>query len=322
MHLHTRAISIIALVVFLSPVQSADFHRYMPTDAKMVILVRARLLLDGPLVDRDKPFTIKAFLKEDYKDPEFFSVKPLDDISLALIALPNLGDVARVFVALEGKFDPAAIRAAVARQFKDSIKEHGQGAGAFQEFRIEERKFLGVTTPTVVFLAVPDRNTCLISLGSRDDMAAALGDKKAGTPQLLRELIEKSDKDQVASFALFNQLGGPLVDRKELMRAFSLIQTIHGFGRIDEEVSGNLIITAGDAEQCRQASDIFQSGINTITGAVAFLAGANKDLKPVLDVLRTVHISTKGTKFTIRGKLERDALEELIKRRQELQNRK
>ncbi len=319
---HIRMLSVLSLLVLFSPARAADLHRYLPGDAKFVILVRARLLLDSPLVDRDRPFTLKGILKEDFKDPEILAVKPLDDIATALVALPSVGEVSRVFVVLEGKFDPAAIRARVARLFKDTVKEHGKGALAFQEFRIEQKKFQGVTTPAEVFLAVPERNVCLISLGSKDDLATALAEKAKGTPAPLRELIEKSDKDQVVSYALLNDLRGPLAERKELKKAFALFQTVHGGGRIDEDVLGNVVVTAANADACRNATEILRNGINTITGAVALLSSANKDFKPILDIMRTVRLGSKDAQITIRGKLERDVLEEMLKKRQEAQTGK
>jgi hypothetical protein len=144
-------------------------------------------------------------------------------------------------------------------------------------------------------------------------MVAALSDKKAGTPAPLREMIDKSDKDLVGAYALLNHAGGPLAELKGVKRAFSLFQSAQGGVRIDEEVSGNLIVTTPNAEACREMTDLVRAGINAITAAVAFLTAGNKDLKAVLEVLRTVRVSSKGSQITVRGKLERDVLEDLIK---------
>jgi hypothetical protein len=307
---------LLALLGHCSVTLAADLNSFLPADAKFVVLIRARHLLDAPLVDRDMPFTLKGILKEDFHDPTVLTVKPLDEIVTALIALPSVGEAKKVFVALEGKFDPVAIRAQIALRFKNTVKEHGSGLEAFQELRIPPQNFQGVTTPSEVYLAVPNARTCLISLGCKEDLVTALSEKKAGTPASLRELIEKSDKEQVVSYALLNELAGPLAERKELKRAFSLIQTIHGGGRIDEDVSGNAIVTTSNPESCRDAADIIRKGLDTITGAVALLINVNKDFKPALDVLRTVRISSKGDQITIRVKLERDVLEDLIKKRQ------
>jgi len=307
------ALGVAGLLLSLSPSQAADLHPYIPGDAKLVALVRARVLLDAPLVDRDRPYTLKAIYKELFKDPDILAVKPLDDISSALIALPSVGAVPKVFVAMEGKFDPAVIRARVAQQFKDRVKEHGSGATAFQEFPVPELNFKGITTPTVVFLAVPDRHTCLISLGSKDDMITALSDKKAGTPAPLREMIDRGDKEQVGAYALLNHAGGPFAELKGVKRAFSLFQNAQGGVRIDEEVSGNLVITTANAVACQEMTDLVRVGINAVTAAVAFLSAGNKDLKPILEVMRTIRVSSKGSQVTVRGKLERDVLEDLIK---------
>jgi hypothetical protein len=314
-----RGLTLAALLLAFCPTTlfaetpTADLHPYIPGDAKLVALVRAQLLLDAPLVDRDNPYKLRSIWKEEFKDPTILGVKPLKDITSALIALPSVGDVPKMFVVMKGAFDPAVIRASVARQFKDRVKEHGEGAKAFQEFPLDELNFQGVTTPTVAFLAVPDRNTCLLSLGSKADIVAALSDKKAGTPAPLRDLIDKSDKEQVASYALVNHGGGPLAELKGVRRAFKLFQTAQGGVRIDEEASGFLIVTSPNAEACEEMTDLVRAGVNAVTGGVALLTMGNKDLKPVLDVLRTIRVSNKDAKITVRGKLERDVLEEMIK---------
>ena len=316
-------LSVLSLLVLFSPARAADLHRYLPGDAKFVILVRARLLPRLALSSiATGPSRSRASSRKISRTPKSSPSSRWTTSPPPWWLYPVSAEVSRVFVVLEGKFDPAAIRARVARLFKDTVKEHGNGALAFQEFRIEQKKFQGVTTPAEVFLAVPERNVCLISLGSKDDLATALAEKAKGTPAPLRELIEKSDKDQVVSYALLNDLRGPLAERKELKKAFALFQTVHGGGRIDEDVLGNVVVTAANADACRNATEILRNGINTITGAVASWTAANKDFKPILDIMRTVRLGSKDAQITIRGKLERDVLEEMLKKRQEAQTGK
>ncbi len=304
-----------ALVWFATVGQSADLHSYLPGDAKVVMLVNARLLLDSPLlVDRDKTITYKTLLEARFKTPQVLGIKPLEHINTALVALPSAGEVRKVFVVLKGKFDPAAIRQTVVQSFKDSVKDHGSGPQAFQEFRIPVESFQGIRTPAEVFLAVPDETTCLISLGDKDDLAGALAQKNKGTPAELRQLLEKNHKEAAVSGAMLSELAGPFAKWKDIRRAFGLFQGVHGWMRMEEEPHGQTVLVCPTPESARELSDLLQKGLNGLTGILALLSRANKDLVVPVDVLRTVRVRTEGTQITIRGKLDRDSLEDAIRR--------
>lgn len=294
--------------------EPGDLHAYLPGDARVIALIKARQLLDAPLTDGDKPATLRRLFETKPNDGQVLEVIPFTQITTALVALPSLGEVRKLFAVLHGKFDPAGLRKTVARRFKDSVKEHGSDATAFQEFRIPVERFQGVSTPAEACLAVLDETTCLISLGSKDDMVAALARKSAGTPAPLRQLLNKNDKEAEVSYAVLSELGGPFANWKEIRRAFDLFQTIHGSVRVGQEPAGQLVITCAKPESARELSDLVQKGLNGLTGALALLSQASKDLVPAVDVLKSIRVRTEGNEIRVRGKLERDTLEELLRK--------
>ena len=310
-------VSVLFLVTLLrtSPALAADPHAYIPADARVLVLVRAQTLLDAPLVDREKPITLRDIIKRDHKDPVILGVKPLENIDRALIALPTVGEVKKVFAVFEGRFDAEAVRKALTERFGDQLKEHGKGAEAYFQFPIAEQKFRGITTPGTVFLAIPDKNTLLLSLGDEDSLVAALARRGTGTPAALRQQLDKTNRDLAVACVFENQLGGPLAERKDARRAFELFQWVAGGIRIDEEGSGQFTMTCSDNKAASELEGLVRKGLNLVTGAVALVSQVNRDLKPVLEVLRTCRVSTKGKQVNLRGKMERDVLAELIKQK-------
>jgi len=303
-----------ALLFLVAAGRAADPHTLIPGDAKLILLIKPRQVFDAPLIDRDKAVTLKGLLDADPQNAKSLDLKMLKQTTTALIALPSVGDARKIFVVLQGKFDPAAVRKAVAEEFKDSVKQHGTGAMAFLECRGIPVKVAGITTPADLYLAVPDETTCLISYGNKDDLVAALEKKNKGTPAALRQLLEKNDKEAAISFAFLNNLEGPFANWKDIRRAFELFQGAHGSVRVEEEPIGQLVVVCPTAEAAQEVGDLMTKGLNTVTGAVALLTQASKSLTPALDVLRTVRISTKDTQIKVRAKLERDTLEELIRK--------
>jgi hypothetical protein len=309
-----RVAGCLGVLLFLTPARGADPHQYVPADARVLATVKFRKLLDAPLLDRDKPVTVRGLLQKEPPFLDIVGIRPLEDVTALLVALPGAGEVRKLFVVAQGKFDAARIRASVVRIHKDSVKEHRAGGVAYQQFKVPVHNVRGITTPADVFLAVPDETTCLISLGSQADLETALGAKKAGTPAELRALLEKHDREgAVASFALLGELQGPFAELPKLRKMFGLLRGLGGSVRIDEEVSGQVVAAVATAESAREVEEIMRGGMNTITGGVALMVAANKQLQPILDILKTVRVSHQGTTVTMRGKLERDVLEEILK---------
>ncbi len=304
-----------AVLLFLASAgRAADPHSLIPGDAKVILVIKPGQVFDAPLIDRDKPVTLRALLDRDPKHAKSLELKMLKQSTTALIALPSVGDARKIFVVLQGKFDPAAVRKIVTEEFKDAVKQHGEGATAILECRGDPVKAGGVTTPTVLYLAVPDETTCLVSYGSKDDLVAALAKKSAGTPAALRQLLEKNDKEAAISYALVNHLEGPLEKWKDIKRGFELFQGLHGWVRVEEEPIGQFVVVCGTEKDAQELHELMTKGLNTVTGTVAALTQITKTLTPALDVLRTVRVRLKDKQITVRGKLERDTLEDLIQR--------
>jgi len=313
---------LLAWTLLGSPARAADPHQYIPTDTKQIVSIQFRKLLDAPLVDRKKPTTLRAVLEKEPRFLDMVGIKPLEDIESILFALPCVGEMPKVFVVLQGKFDAARIQASIARHYKDSMKKHKASGITYHEFKVPFQTVQRIATPNDVFLAVPDETTCLISLGSQADLETALGDKKAGTPAELRALLDKNDKDCHVSYAFLSELRGPYADLAPLRKLYTLIKTGHASFRIDEDVSGHLIATAATKDGAREAADICRAGLNTILGGVALLSAAKHELTPFADILKTIRVSRQDNQVTIKGKMERDNLEDVLKKIQKRQEEK
>jgi hypothetical protein len=292
---------------------AADLHHYMPADTKVIAQVHVRRMFNAPLVDRDKAITWGGLIRKEVNDPQVLTIKPLDDVREALIAMPSVGEIRKAFVALEGKFDSMAIRDRITRDFKDSFKEEAQGATTIWSFRVPSQKLHNVTTPEQIFLAVPDPMICLVSLGCKDDLTAALSERPAGTPRELRALLDRADKEDVFRCVLTGPLEGPYANIKQAKKAFDQLQSMQGGIQIDEEVRGQFTLTSESPAAAREAAKAVRAGFNGLTGIVALLSQKRRDLLPIFEVLRTLKITVRDNLIIIRGKLERDVLEELIK---------
>ncbi len=307
---------ILAAVILPAPLPAGppdDLHALIPGDARMIAWVQARQMLDAPLGNPDKPVTLQKVIEGAVKDPKLLDLIPISDITTALIAVPSVGEVRKVFAVLRGRFDRAAIRQAAAQRYKDSFQEHGQGPTAILEFRIPVGTFRGIRTPAETYLAVPDARTCLIALGNQEDLTGALAGTNKGTPAELRRQLNLNDKKATISYALLNHLAGPFAELKGVRRAFELFQGVHGMIRFQEEPSGQAAILCQTPEAAREVGDLVEKGLNGITGAVALLSRGNKALTAVLDVLRTIRVRVQANQVTIRGKMERDTLEDLLR---------
>lgn len=313
--------SYLALLLSLSgfllvpTVWGIDPHTLIPANANLVIQIQANGILDAPLVDRNKPITLRQLIVRDHKDPVVLGVRPLKNITSALIALPTLGDVKKIFAVIEGNFEAELIRQALADQFGDMVKVNGSGPETYYSVPIPERRIQGITTPGTLFLAIPDPKVLLVALGDEESMIAALNRKAAGTPAALRKMMEGSARDLAITFVFASQLGGPLTERKDARRAFELFQTGGGGVRIDEEGLGQFTLSCRDEKSARELEDLIRKGLNLLTGGIALLSQANSDLKPILDIIRTCRVIGRNQQVTVKGKMERELIQELIQKK-------
>jgi hypothetical protein len=310
----------VAIALLLLPVRAnaAEVNKYLPDDTGAVVTINVRAALDSPLVKKYAMDHIKQALKDNEEAQKVLNslgLDPLKDIDQAVIAGSDIGE-SKALVIVTGRFDPDKIKAKAVETAKnqpDALKLHAAGGYSLYEVKMPDQ-------PQPVFAAVADKNT-IVASPSRDFVIDALdkgtGKKKGQLKSKeVTSLLERIDGKQ----SLWIAVGGstleksipPVTDEsvKELLKKVSAIS---GGVTTTEDVKAQFVVSAKDAQGAKELDQLINDGVNQGLGLLALLVSNQKELAPLLDVVKSIKIATKDNAVTITGTVPGDLIEKAMK---------
>src|SRR5262249_61711595 len=173
--------------------------------------------------------------------------------------------------------------------------------------------------PSGVFVAVVDKNTIVVSPG-KDFVLDAI-DKQAGRKK--SELKSKELKDLLgrvdAKYSIWTAVLGstlqnsPLAQEDSAKEIVNKVQDVIAGVAIDKDLKVELGITAKSTQDAKDLEAKVKEGLNSALGILALLAGNEKKLEPLIDVLKMVKPSLKEKTVTVQLKIDGEDIEKPIK---------
>jgi hypothetical protein len=127
----------------------------------------------------------------------------------------------------------------------------------------------------------------------------------------MAKLIEKLDPKDALAAACVAEMpyggtatrtpGGP-VTRTTLTLASEGIESVMASFTVTDLISGKVVFSTKDAGGAKELRAKFEAGLALATAELTKVAGAMKDLEPLLEVVKGIKLSNKEQTITLEGK--------------------
>lgn len=307
----------LALLAF--PASAAEVNKYLPDDSGAVITVNVRQVLDSALVKQYALDLIKGGLTsqpEVQKVLDALGVDPFKDLDQVVIAAPDLNEnTEKGLVVVSGRFDAAKVKtkaAEIAKNQADQLKIHKAGANEIYELKVPDQ-------PQPIFAALVDQTT-LVASPAKDYIIDAL-DKGAGKKKTALKnkeftaLLEKVDGKQGLWIAVggnaLNRLPAGIDDNvKDFVKK---LDALAGGLTVAKDVQLQFVLNAKDVQGAKDLHSVIDEGLKQGIGVLALLAQNQKELAPLIDVVKSIKITNKDKAIIITGEVTAEVIEKAMK---------
>src|SRR5258708_446042 len=164
--------------------------------------------------------------------------------------------------------------------------------------------------PTPLFVSLASKNTLLVSPG-KDYVVEAL--KRKDKPTLknkdLQGLLEKMDPKQSWSMAVIRNAW----DKAELPDAIKStldnLEAVGGGITIGDDINLELAGSTKNAQAAREISKTVNDYLTQGLGILALLAGQEKKLAPVVDIVKTIKCTARDKTVIIKAQISAEVIE-------------
>jgi hypothetical protein len=320
----------VALFVPASAAQAAPapdenavkIDKYLPDDTGGVFVVDVKQILASKTFTKELKKQVEELLKLDQvqmvlKDTGFDPLKDIDRVVLAIT--PGAEGMSGPFLLVEGRFDAAKLTAKAA----DLAKQFP----IIKEIEIGKTKAYELGLPgQPAYVALVDKGVFVLS-ASKPEMAETI--EKAGgkrktefKSKSLAKLIAKMDPQLAVNVACAGEMptggsarsvpGGGIV-RMVRTLADEGIDAVTGGVSVGEDIKGKIHFTTRDADTAKKLAAEFEVGLARMHEEIAREAVRNKDLAPVVEVVKTIKSSVNEQTITTEGKGTAASVEAFIK---------
>jgi hypothetical protein len=324
--LFTVAVLALAVPVQAAPAPSdepAKIDKYLPDETGGVFVVDVKQILASKAFTKDVKKQIEDVLKMEevqmvLKDSGF---DPLKDVDRIIWAFTSRTEVTGPFIfVVEGRFD--------AKKLEAKAEQLSTQFPGIKPIEIGKTKAyeMSLGPPEPAYVALVDKGVLVFAV-SKQDLTEAI--EKAGGKRKtefksknLAKLIAKMDPKLAVNVACAGEMptGGSarsVPGGRVVCEIFTLadqgIESVTGGLTVGEDIQGKVNFTAKDAEGAKKLAAEFEAGIAKATAELTKQAEVQKELAPLIDVFKSLKVTTKEQTITIEGKGGADAVVATIK---------
>src|SRR5262249_21154753 len=122
----------------------------------------------------------------------------------------------------------------------------------------------------------------------------------------LRALLAKADREPTISIV---SLTGPLSATGQAI--VEKLNAITGGITVGDDVKAAFVLSTKNAKDADSVESELKAGIDQITGLAELVANQNKELKPLVDAVKTLKVAAQGNAITLTGQLSKEVLDRL-----------
>jgi hypothetical protein len=317
--------AVLALVAALSsaPVRAADaveVDKFVPPDTEIFVRVNLRQAFDSKLakpgIDQLRDL-IKQFeeLNEAFRELGF---DPFTDLDSLTVAAPNSNESDRLLVIVHGKFKLDKFKAKgadVAKAMGDVLKLHKVADGAGGQVIVYE-----VAIPIqdqALFIALPDETTLIASPG-KDYVADAIKRGKARALVALKNkdlqaVLARLDPKQTLSLAAIGDALAKNLSDATVKGLLARVEAVGGGITLGDDIKLELVIGTKTLQDANEFKATVNDYVTKGLALVGLLALQQKELAPVVDVLKSVRCTGKDKAVTIKAEISAEVIEAIQK---------
>lgn len=291
--------------------RAAEADKFIPADSAVVLSINAKQLLEAPLVKKHALPRAKEALKsveEVTRVLDELGFDPFIDLDRLTVAGPGGNASDRGLVILRGRFDLDKFKARGEKAAKED-------AEILKIQKVPDGIIYEVSSPgqnDPLFVALVNKNVLVASPG-KDYVVTALkkeaGKEKAGLKdKSFQAVLERMDDKQSISFAGVGQAfkGADLGPAAELMEK---VDALGGGLTLGDDLKVEIVLSTKSADDAKQIKTATNDGINHGVALLGLLASQNKQLGPIVDILKTVKATAKDKTVTLKAQISSDTLD-------------
>ncbi len=233
-------------------------------------------------------------------------------------AAPNGTEPDRMLVILHGKYKLDKFKAKgedVAKTMGEFLKLHKVADGAGGQVTVYE-----VTVPgqdQALFIALPTETTLIVSPG-KDYVADAIKRGKAKGPVALKNkefqaLLAKMDPKQTMSLAGIGEALAKNCSDASIKELLAKVDAVGGGITLADDIKLELVIGTKTLQDAKELKTTVNDYVTKGLALVGLLALQQKELAPVVDVLKSIRCSSKDKAVTIKAEISAEVIEAIQK---------
>ena len=320
----TRVLGLaLAATVLAGPARAADVDPYLPADTETLVTFNLRQILGSALVKRAGLEQVKDALKSQEEASALLKelgLDPFKDIDKILMAAPASGEQDKGLVIVRGRFDVAKLRARADKAAKDNkdfqiqkVKDGQGGEHTIYKFPVpgpqgqEISLYAGFAGKTVL-LAAPSKDYLIDALKVKPDATKVRLKSKA-----FQELLSNLNDQQSLSMALVGAaLNKPPLSDLPIKEVLAKVTAVAGGFTVTDGVKMEFSIATKAAADATMIKDKINDGINTGLALLALAAMNQKELAPLLEIVKSVKTTSKDKVVSLKGELPAESINKLL----------
>ncbi|MFO0796414.1 MAG: hypothetical protein U0804_02995 [Gemmataceae bacterium] len=308
----------VAAVLSAGPTRAADPHPLLPADADVVMSVNIRQTLESDIVKKYALDALKAQLKENdaQKLLRDLGLDPLKDLDRVLVGAAGKDETDfKYLVIVTGSFDPEKL-------YKAAEAQSRQDADHFALVK-DGKDVMFKYTPdngNPTYGTVVDDKTIVLA-GDKKGISTALATPNKGKADLGREMNTlvkgMDDKATVWAVALTNgrldklNLKGPGAN-PAIQAQLGNLRSLSTVVRVEKDVNLNITLGMKDDDAAAETGKTVGELLQTVRGALPFLAANEPKLKPLVEPAKTLKSEVKDRNVVITGRVAGTVIGDLI----------
>ncbi|MCI0639742.1 MAG: hypothetical protein L0Y72_24115 [Gemmataceae bacterium] len=325
LQLRRLGLATLALAVMAAGSAQALDPKLLPADTELVFTVNVKQIMDSELVRAQKEAIdqAKAILEnlgganpvQKYLQDAGFDF--FTDLYSLTVATAGSKDADKAFIAVEGKFNVPKFNGAAeaaAKDNPDGLRITKQGDATVYEITPPgEKRIYASLVNSKLLIAAPTKESLNDALGRISN------NRQANLKKEVRTLLETVNKKQSVSFvatgsALAKMMEGAPIPNAEIAgQALQSIDGLSGAITITREIQFQLGVNAKDEDTAKKMSAGGNVALLTVRALVEQRAKEDQKLAPVVDIVKTLRISSQGSNILLRGEVSLDVIEKLMK---------
>jgi hypothetical protein len=310
-----------------APPARPDLSRFLLDDTDFVVVVNVKQILASPAFTKNYQKQVQELLGGAAVKPwlEGTGFDPLKDVERVIAVMGRSchpadqpGEAGPV-VFVQGRFDPDKLRAKadkMAESMPTLLKAHTVGDVKVFELR--------GAAGSIGFVCLLDRGTAVFA--PRKDQIAEAQARFAGKKKVelkhkaLKPLLDKMNPDDSVGFV---GLGSMVTGSTTMVKADGMkttrtvtyrtlgdegIASIQGAVTVGDEAKGRVTLTAKSDEQAMKLAKGMTDGLGMAKAELQRVVEKQPQFAPVLNVLQSVRIGSKGRTITLEGQGDAEAV--------------